>query len=627
MKNLLHTILIMLPMLLVAQQNISYQAVAYDGNGFEIANQEISIRLGIVLETADAESSYSETHQITTNDFGLFSLLISQGNSTDDFSSLNWENGAFLKVEIDEDLDGEFTLMGINSFSSVPYSLFAENIPSSVSNEIDSLRNIVDLVSEYFGCKDHDACNYNSEATMSDNSCTYAQEGYYCSGECIDTDSDGVCDLDEVEGCTDDQACNYVIGATNEDGICEYNQQYYNCQGICENDDDGDGTCDELEQGCTDETADNYNPQALNSNSCIYSGCMDETAANYNPIANLDDNSCIPAEACPYPEYIEYDSTAASYNANLCLTYIINGCTNILALNFNPEANLDDNSCLHIYGCTNWMAENYNIDATSDDGSCVISGCTDTEAGNYNAYANTDDGSCLMAGCIFELADNYNPLAGINDGSCIIYGCTMENYPNFNVLANVDNGSCDLNSDKVYGCTDSTSFSYNQLAIINNGECKINHVGEIIEGGVVFYVDNTGEHGLIAALDNLPAYAWECFGQTMWSGASSSAIGAGLQNTIEIDDYFYDCNFAAHVCVEAYIGGYLDWYLPSKMELVEMCAVIGPLSEYGNTFLSASSYWSSTRSGGNAWLVNFNGCIPDISNQANPQIVRPIRAF
>jgi len=32
--------------------------------------------------------------------------LISQGETTDDFSSLNWENGAFLKVEIDEDLDG-----------------------------------------------------------------------------------------------------------------------------------------------------------------------------------------------------------------------------------------------------------------------------------------------------------------------------------------------------------------------------------------------------------------------------------------------------------------------------------------------------------------------------------------
>jgi hypothetical protein len=128
MKNLL-SLLFAIPFIAFAQspQGINYQAVAYDANGFELANQEISVRLGILLETADAESSYSETHQITTNNFGLFSLVISQGNSTDDFSSLNWENGAFLKVEIDEDLDGDYTLMGINSFSSVPYALYAES--------------------------------------------------------------------------------------------------------------------------------------------------------------------------------------------------------------------------------------------------------------------------------------------------------------------------------------------------------------------------------------------------------------------------------------------------------------------------------------------------------------------
>jgi hypothetical protein len=85
----------MFPILLAAKtpQGINYQAVAYDVSGFEIANQQISIRLGILLETADAENSYTETRQISTNDFGLFSLVISDGTTTDDFSTLNWENG------------------------------------------------------------------------------------------------------------------------------------------------------------------------------------------------------------------------------------------------------------------------------------------------------------------------------------------------------------------------------------------------------------------------------------------------------------------------------------------------------------------------------------------------------
>ena len=643
MKNLLHTLLIMLPMLLVAQtpQGINYQAVAYDANGFELANQEISIRLGILLETADAESSYSETHQITTNDFGLFSLLISQGNSTDDFSSLNWENGAFLKVEIDEDLDGEFTLMGINSFSSVPYSLFAQNIPTYYSDEIeglvseiDSLESIVSVVSEYFGCKDHDACNYDATATMSDNSCTYAQEGYYCNGECLDTDTDGVCDLDEVEGCTDSNACNYVLGATNEDGSCQYNQEYYNCQGTCENDDDGDGTCDELEQGCTDEQADNYNPQALNSSSCIYSGCMDNTSGNYNPMANQDDGSCIPAEACPYPEYLEYDSTAASYNANLCVNIIVEGCTENTALNYNPQANLDDESCQYIYGCTQQDADNYNAEATTDDGSCIYYGCTDPTAGNYDETANTDDGSCLIGGCMNATAENYNPDAGVDDGSCVIYGCLLSDFPNYNSVANNDDGSCDMNSLDVYSCTDSLAFTFNINANIDNGTCRYDPiVGDLAQGGIVFYVDETGEHGLFAAMEDLDSYyEWGCYGESV-NGADGQAIGTGYQNTLDIVNQgcttFYGGITAAQAALDAEINGYSDWYIPSRDELKEMYNTIGKGGPEGNIggFVN-DLYWSSSENDNNyAWDVHFGDGDAYLDYKYVAGWVRVIRAF
>ena len=120
MKTLI-PLLLLLPFICFGQtpQGINYQAVAYDINGFELANQEVSIRLGILLETSAAETSYTETHQVSTNDFGLFSLVISEGNSTDDFLALNWENGAFLKVELDANLDGDYILMGVSSFNAV----------------------------------------------------------------------------------------------------------------------------------------------------------------------------------------------------------------------------------------------------------------------------------------------------------------------------------------------------------------------------------------------------------------------------------------------------------------------------------------------------------------------------
>ena len=48
------------------------------------------------------------------------------------------------------------------------------------------------------------------------------------------------------------------------------------------------------------------------------------------------------------------------------------------------------------YGCTDTSAFNYNPNATIDDGSCIpkIFGCIDASAANFDPNANTDDGSC-----------------------------------------------------------------------------------------------------------------------------------------------------------------------------------------------------------------------------------------
>ena len=68
------------------------------------------------------------------------------------------------------------------------------------------------------------------------------------------------------------------------------------------------------------------------------------------------------------------------------------------------------------------------LNATTNDGSCefIINGCTDTNAVNYNSFANVLDESCLYTGCTDLFASNYNSQANIDDGSCYfdIVGCT-----------------------------------------------------------------------------------------------------------------------------------------------------------------------------------------------------------
>jgi hypothetical protein len=75
------------------------------------------------------------------------------------------------------------------------------------------------------------------------------------------------------------------------------------------------------------------------------------------------------------------------------------GCTDELAFNYNPEAVVDDGSCTYpVLGCMDPVALNYNPDAEEDDGSCYyeddVLGCTDALALNYDVNATYDDGSC-----------------------------------------------------------------------------------------------------------------------------------------------------------------------------------------------------------------------------------------
>ena len=54
-----------------------------------------------------------------------------------------------------------------------------------------------------------------------------------------------------------------------------------------------------------------------------------------------------------------------------------------------------------VSGCTNPLATNYNPDAEVDDGTCTIVGCLDQGAINYDANANVDSGECMYRKDLF----------------------------------------------------------------------------------------------------------------------------------------------------------------------------------------------------------------------------------
>jgi len=153
-------------------------------------------------------------------------------------------------------------------------------------------------------------------------------------------------------------------------------------------------------------------------------------------------------------------------------------------------------------------------------------------------------------------------------------------------------------------------------------------IGSIYNGGLVFYIDETGEHGLVAAMEDIGEFEWGCYGTNI-TGADGHTFGTGSQNTVDI---VVDCSetpIAASEASAVSLNGLSDWYLPSIDELLEMYNVIGSGgSETNIGGFQSSWYWTSTESDQHhAWSISFpNGTFNNLSKN-NALRVRVIRSF
>jgi hypothetical protein len=166
----------------------------------------------------------------------------------------------------------------------------------------------------------------------------------------------------------------------------------------------------------------------------------------------------------------------------------------------------------------------------------------------------------------------------------------------------------------------------------------VHTIGESYGGGIVFYVYDNGQHGLIAAtVDQSTSMRW--YGGTNTNTrARANGVGAGLKNTAIIiaNQGPVDGNeFAATVANEysVTVGGvtYGDWYLPSLYELSLMYSYIGQGAPAPNTNVggfASDVYWSSTEVAINTALQwGFNLGVPNIANKTQTRYVRAVRAF
>ena len=151
-------------------------------------------------------------------------------------------------------------------------------------------------------------------------------------------------------------------------------------------------------------------------------------------------------------------------------------------------------------------------------------------------------------------------------------------------------------------------------------------IGQSYQGGIIFYIDSSKQHGLIAApSDQSAGIQWDNGTQPNdpITGATGTAIGIGLANTNAIIKAQGAGNYAASLCHNLNLGGYTDWYLPSRDELNQLYfnqAVVGGFA--------GSIYWSSSEYDNNdAQGQDFNYGAHGYSSKNSVLAVRAVRAF
>ena len=210
-----------------------------------------------------------------------------------------------------------------------------------------------------------------------------------------------------------------------------------------------------------------------------------------------------------------------------------------------------------------------------------------------------------------------------------LFGCTDATACNYNPLATYDNGLC----SGFLGCTNPTAINYNPTATCDDNSCVTGNesIGDLFQGGIIFYLDGNGG-GLIAAPSDQTSAKWGCHGTSIL--VTGFGIGTGFQNTNAIlfpswcMSQSISANFiAADICANLSLGGYSDWFLASKDELNQMYLNKAAIGGFIN-----GDYWSSSEDDATkAWRQDFgngstSGVVLAPSKNATLN-VRAIRAF
>jgi hypothetical protein len=532
-------------------QAFSYKASFTGKNGKPLDNTTISLRFSILQNDINGFVVYAETNKPTTNVYGQVDLIIGRGTAeTGIFSSIDWSSDDFyLRTEVDLKGGTNYQLLSVSQLLSVPYAMYA----GAAGSAIDAVTVAGNQTITGIKAFSHDLLVNGVTVGMGKNSAAY----------------------------------NTAIGAqslfsntTGQNNTAVGNSALYNNQNGTNNTAIGNSALGYNTSG-SGNTA-NGEIALLSNQTGSGNTALGYVALRSNKIGNF--NTAIGAAALQN----NTDGTDNTAIGNIALGSITTGSYNTAVgpVSGHNNATGNNNVFLGSYagyyetGSNKLFIDNQQRKDESDArNKALIYGVFDTDPAEQVLTVNGNVG----IGTITPIS-KLDVIGKINVNS--------------NNIINVANPINDQ---------DAATKAYVDAA---KGGATPHSIGESYGCGIVFFVYDNGQHGLIAApIDQSTGIQWYN-GIDKYTGTKGDGLGAGAMNTaIIVSTQINDNqtgNFAAKVCADysATMNEiiYGDWYLPSLFELNLLYQRKDVVGGFTDAF-----YWSSTEDYSNlSWGVSFS---------------------
>jgi len=118
-------------------------------------------------------------------------------------------------------------------------------------------------------------------------------------------------------------------------------------------------------------------------------------------------------------------------------------------------------------------------------------------------------------------------------------------------------------------------------------------IREAYGGGFIIYLDESGEHGLIAAeTDQSEGIIWDNGSNCKKTNVTATKLGSGQSNTTRIVSILGLGNYPAKICDDLVLNGFSDWFLPSLQEFDCIWKSLSASDQKYN--LKGQFYWTSS---------------------------------